>query len=276
MSGEQGQTRPANAPFWKAALVLWGLSLLGALLVLPYAVTLETKALAAAAARTHMPLSTLLLLSTLQTAVLLGVAVSAGLWAARKLCLSTPLIAAFLLKTRAPRYAALTLLFALALGLLAGVALLALDRYLFAPLPSVAALIKSATGPASHPRPWQGLLASFYGALDEEILMRLGLLSLIALLLRTIARWLGASRDVPLPSGVFWTANIATAVVFGLGHLPATAALAPLTPALVVRAVVLNGTAGLVYGWLFRRFGLEWAMVSHFGTDIVLHVVAGG
>jgi len=24
---------------------------------------------------------------------------------------------------------------------------------------------------------------------------------------------------------------------------------------------------------LFRRFGLEWAMASHFGADIVLHVL---
>jgi membrane protease YdiL (CAAX protease family) len=71
---------------------------------------------------------------------------------------------------------------------------------------------------------------------------------------------------------VFWTANIATAVLFGLGHLPATAALAPLSVALVVRAVVLNGTAGLVFGALYGRYGLEWAMTSHFGVDVVVHV----
>ena len=71
---------------------------------------------------------------------------------------------------------------------------------------------------------------------------------------------------------MFWAANITAAVLFGLGHLPATAALAPLSVALVVRAVVLNGTAGLVFGELYRRYGLEWAMTSHFGVDIVAHV----
>ena len=55
------------------------------------------------------------------------------------------------------------------------------------------------------------------------------------------------------------------AMLFGLGHLPATVALAPLSVALVVRAVVLNGTGGQCYG-------LEWAMASHFGVDIVAHV----
>jgi hypothetical protein len=73
----------------------------------------------------------------------------------------------------------------------------------------------------------------------------------------------------------FGAANTVTAVLFGLGHLPATAALAPLSGALVVRAVVLNGTAGLVFGSLYRRYGLEWAMTSHRGVDIVARVAVG-
>jgi membrane protease YdiL (CAAX protease family) len=76
-----------------------------------------------------------------------------------------------------------------------------------------------------------------------------------------------------MPSGVFWAANFVAAVLFGLGHLPATAALAPLSAVLIIRAVVLNGTAGLVFGALYRRYGLEWAMASHFGVDIVAHVL---
>jgi membrane protease YdiL (CAAX protease family) len=89
-------------------------------------------------------------------------------------------------------------------------------------------------------------------------------------------RLMGGESTTALPSGVFWAANVVTAVLFGLGHLPATAALAPLTAVLVVRAVVLNGLAGLLFGWLYRRYGLEWAMVSHFGTDLVLHAAIGG
>ena len=143
-----------------------------------------------------------------------------------------------------------------------------------APNPSVAELIRNAETGSAKPGSWQGLLASFYGALDEEILIRLGLMSLVALAFRTMARILGADRELALPTGVFWAPNIVTAVIFGLGHLPATAALAPLSVALVVRAVVLNGTAGLLFGLLYKRYGLEWAMVSHFGVDIVAHVAA--
>jgi hypothetical protein len=262
-----------KGPYWKTAGVLWAVSLVGLALVFPYVITLESAALAAASKRMHLGVPALLAISALQSAVLLAVAVLVGLWASRKLGLRTPLISAFLTGQPAPRRTGWTLLLAIALGALGGVALYALDRFVFMPFPSVAELVRHATATGTVPGPLQGFLASFYGALDEEILMRLGLLSVLALILRSVTRLFGANGEVPLPASVFWMANIAAAVLFGLGHLPATAALAPLTPVLVVRAIVLNGTVGLLFGALYRRYGLEWAMASHFGADILLHVV---
>ncbi len=274
MSDAQQQAR-TNGPFLKTALVLWVLALCGGILVLPYVATLENKALAAAAAHTRFDVRELLAISVAQSAVLLAIAVVVGLWAARKLGLGTPLIAALLSRRPAPEKTRATLLIAVALGIVTALALVMLDHWVFAPIPSVAEVIRNAESGNAKPAPWQGLLASFYGAIDEEILMRLGLMSLLALAFRTLARMRGANRELALPTGVFWAANIVTAVLFGLGHLPATAALAPLSAALVVRAIVLNGTAGLVFGALYKRYGLEWAMASHFGVDIVLHVAFG-
>ena len=48
-----------------------------------------------------------------------------------------------------------------------------------------------------------------------------------------------------------------------------------LTTIVVVRTVLLNSIAGVLFGWLYWRRGLLAAMVSHFSADIVLHVVAG-
>jgi membrane protease YdiL (CAAX protease family) len=149
-----------------------------------------------------------------------------------------------------------------ALGIVMALAFMLVDRWVFAPFPSVAELIHNAKTGGTKPSARQGFLASFYGTLDEEILMRLGLLSLLALAFRTLFRKRGGNRELVLPTGVFWAANIVAAVIFGLGHLPATAALAPLSVALVIKAVVE----------LYRRYGLEWAMTSHFGVDIVAHV----
>src|SRR5581483_9745636 len=113
----------------------------------------------------------------------------------------------------------------------------------------VAAFMARAAHANALPEPWQGLLASFYGALDEEILIRLGLLSVLALGLRTIVRRLRGEFGPPLPVGIFWTANVVTALLFGAGHLPAAAAIAPLTSILVVRIIALNALGGMVFGW---------------------------
>lgn len=75
-------------------------------------------------------------------------------------------------------------------------------------------------------------------------------------------------------SAVFWLAIILAAIVFGLGHLPATAALGlPLNGLIVTRAIVLNGIPGLAFGWFYWKRGLESAMVAHFSADIILHVI---
>lgn len=92
----------------------------------------------------------------------------------------------------------------------------------------------------------------------------------------TLLVWLGAkvARPTNPPGpGVMWTANGLAALLFGLGHLPATAAILPLTPLVIVRAVVLNGLAGVGFGWLYWRRGMLTAMASHFCADLVLHVL---
>ena len=71
--------------------------------------------------------------------------------------------------------------------------------------------------------------------------------------------------------GAFWTAILLATLLFGLGHLPATKSITPLTPMLIVRAITLNGIAGIGFGWLYWRYGLEAAMLSHFSADILLH-----
>jgi len=117
---------------------------------------------------------------------------------------------------------------------------------------------------------WTRFLVSFYGGIDEEILLRLFIVSGLAWILGRF--WVNASG---LPTnGAFWTAIILAAILFGLGHLPATKAIVPLTTMIVVRAVVLNGLAGIAFGWLYWQYGLETAMVAHFSADILLHLIS--
>lgn len=118
---------------------------------------------------------------------------------------------------------------------------------------------------------WQGFLGSFYGGIVEEILLRLFLVTLVVWVLWKFSK---PKTDTSTPTSTsMWIAIIVAAVIFGLGHLPATAALVTVTPVVVARAVLLNGIGGIIFGWLYWKKGLESAMIAHFTTDIVLLVV---
>lgn len=157
------------------------------------------------------------------------------------------------------------------LGILASVAIIALDVYVFQPAlqAQLAGAASGLTSKAATPAAWKGFLASFYGGIDEELLLRLFAMSLLVWLGRFISKTAEGKPTV----AVLWIANILAAVLFGLGHLPATAALISLTPLVVLRAIVLNGLGGIIFGYLYFTRGLESAMISHFSTDIVLHVI---
>jgi membrane protease YdiL (CAAX protease family) len=96
--------------------------------------------------------------------------------------------------------------------------------------------------------------------------MRLFLLSLIVWL---AGRWWRVPTGRPA-DGALWMAIVIVALLFGLGHLPATSILAPLTPTLVMRALVLNGIAGVAFGYVYWRHGLEAAMLAHMSAHLVM------
>ena len=50
-----------------------------------------------------------------------------------------------------------------------------------------------------------------------------------------------------------WIAIIIAAIFFGIGHLTITSELAAITPAIIARAILLNGIGGVIFGWLYWR-----------------------
>jgi membrane protease YdiL (CAAX protease family) len=116
---------------------------------------------------------------------------------------------------------------------------------------------------------WKALLACFYGGIGEEVLCRLFLMTLMVWISTFFAR---TQEGRPTVSGI-WLAIVLSSVMFGLGHLPITGDLVPLSPMVVARALLLNGVAGIIFGWLYQKNGFESAMISHFTCDVTLHVV---
>ena len=235
-------------------LVLWLAGVTSVVLVLPYALTLQRNVLE----QVPLPLAAVALASLVQSAVLLAVTVFFGFRAADAVGLRTPFTNAIAARANVREtFMALGPVSAAAVGVAVAVLIVGLDAIVFRSLmPEFGAAVATVA-----PSRVEGLFASFYGGIGEEILTRLFLVSVIAWILRGRATWLAIAI---------------AALLFAAGHLPAAATVSPLTPALVVRTMVLNSIAGIAFGWLYWRRGLEAGMIAHFSADLVIHVVVGG
>lgn len=77
-----------------------------------------------------------------------------------------------------------------------------------------------------------------------------------------------------IPVFVFVSANVISALLFAAGHLPATiTAFGALTPLLLFRCFLLNGGFGLYFGYVYRKYGIQYAMLAHAGLHIVSKVI---
>ena len=105
-----------------------------------------------------------------------------------------------------------------------------------------------------------------YGGLTEELLLRWGIMTaLVWLSWRVLQRRHGAVH-----AGCVWLAILVSALLFAAGHLPAAAAVIDALDAKVVAFVIGWNTAfGLLFGYLFWRYGLESAMLAHALSHVV-------
>ena len=104
-----------------------------------------------------------------------------------------------------------------------------------------------------------------YGAVIEEVMLRLFMMSLVALVLHLLFEHKKEEPSV----WVLIVANVVSALLFAAGHLPTTAIVLGLSPMILVRCFLLNGGIGLLFGWLYRKYGLRYAMIAHGGCHIV-------
>ena len=106
---------------------------------------------------------------------------------------------------------------------------------------------------------------AFSAGTGEEILYRLFFMSFFVWLMQMVFK---CSHP-----GAIWTGIILAGILFGLGHLPKEAG--HLTIIIITRAMLLNGIAGIAFGWLFWRRGLESAIIAHFSADLFIYGVIG-
>ncbi len=244
---------------WKEYGILVFAGMVGVLGGLPAAWSVIEKT----AALSKVPIQLLVAGQLVQSTMWMFVTAGIGLVLASKTGLGAPILKGYLVGEQVGAKFRSHILPSVLLAFLATMAVTALDRLLFVPrMPGFSSTISQISG-------WKGILASLYGGITEEILTRLFFLTLLAWILTRFSH-----GDDGKPSATaMWIAIVGSAVLFGLGHLPATLASIPFSIMVLLRAVLLNGIYGTVFGYLYWKRGLESSMMSHVTSDLLVHLI---
>ena len=90
-------------------------------------------------------------------------------------------------------------------------------------------------------------------------MLRLFFMSLITLIIFKL--FYKNTKNIPVK--VYNIANIVSALLFAAGHLPSTSMMTPLTTVIIIRCFLFNGCIGLSFGYLYKKYGIGYAMISH-------------
>ena len=246
---------------WKLFWVLVVACLLGFAAALPYVYALYRELIARGPL--PMPMPVLVIVQLMQSTIVFGGIVALGLLLAPKVGMEAPILHGWLYRT-GTRNPAGWLRIPLLWGIGVGAVIFFLYFLVFLPRIPEWPLQAEAALPI-----WKRFLICFYGAINIELLMRFFVLALFLWLVRKVAR----DRSPRPGPGIFWTANVIVALIYGLSHLPVAKNLMPLTPIVWMAVLVPMGISSLVFGHLAWRRGIEAAMIAHFSSDFIAHVL---
>ena len=202
------------------------------------------------------------LLSVVQPTVLLVVAVVVGVVLAPKVGLSAPVAEAVAMR----RLVAPAFRPQLVPGLLGGVvggASVLLSAAVFKPFLTAETVARISQFTRLLPLPTRFL----YGGITEELLLRWGLMTLFVWI---VWRLFQKGRKKPATT-CFVFAILASAFIFGLGHLPVAIMLVGQpSVAIVLFVIVANSAFGIVAGYLYWKHGLESAMIAHVLGHVIM------
>lgn len=271
------QTQPKYQ--WRTLILFGLLAIPASLAILPYSIAISNPSMTTPvpANSTLTPeawanvILLVMVLLTVAQAVVINIPLTAlGLLFAKGTGLDAPFVRALLYRQPKPAGLGRALLIGAATGAAAGGLLILLSQFVFGPMLDASVAAAGITVPEFSWTWWEGLLASTGAAFNEEVWLRLFLLNGLA--------WFGAllfGKKTGRPAAaILWAANILSTLAFGALHISNIVIIGmPVDFATVSSALVLNGMIGLLFGWLYWRYGLESAMASHFAADLILKVV---
>jgi len=247
---------------WQVAITVLVLFIFGSLINIPF--SREVKRLNIEAGKTDVNLNISILenLTTIgiSSLVLGTILVFIGLWLSSRANLGAPLIARFFSKESTNKKINWqAILSSVLIATIVALFLLGLFE------------LQKEFYPVSHKlsRPSKSFyaLVSFSAGITEEIMFRLGLMSLII----TVIQFLKKAEN---PSNkIVWTGILISALFFGLMHLPFSKNFVELTPFTIGVTMIGNLITGSTFGWIFWKRGLLIAIITHITFDLVFHVI---
>ena len=118
-----------------------------------------------------------------------------------------------------------------------------------------------------NPSTFEYLLRCMSAAITEEILFRLGLVTLFVWIIRKIL------KKPALHVLALWIGSLVSSLLFAGAHLPHLLAFGSAGSSLVLIIVGFSTATGLVMSWLYIRYGLVSAMIAHFIGDAFVYVL---
>lgn len=224
----------------RLAFTLWILCIIGALAVIPYFLFFKSGMIGGSYPK-------LLIISIVQATLLFGAALFFSFHLLKRVDLR-PFDTTYTLQN--------TLKYGAAAGIVIAIVVFILDKTIF----------HHSKLAGLHPPSWAGLCSAIYGGINEEVLMRLFFVTLVYFLLSKLFKHKKRSY-------LLWGAILIATIAFGFGHLGVAYALQKASHFEVLRIMLLNGLAGIIFGWLYCYQGFWAAAVAHFIADIVLHVI---
>lgn len=255
---EMTTTEFANPPRLRLGLCMWIFGMLG---VVALSVTVIPELVSDA--MLPVPLWLVLLAGIAQSGLLLALAVWAGVVLAPKVGLRANVFEAVVTTGSITTALRPQLLPGLVAGMLGGIGLFAIGGY--ASPTALAEVEQQFTVPI--------LARVLYGGVTEELLLRWGLMTG---LVWAAWRFLQDRNGTPRQSYILF-AIVVSALLFGAAHLPAAAMqIGELTGYLVLFIVGTNTAFGLLFGYLYWRYGLEAAIIAHGTAHVVSYVLSLG
>lgn len=243
----------------KLTLTLTIISLIGILVTVLYQIdTLPPEMIV-------LPKELLIVISTIQSTVLVAVLCFLGLKLARATNFNKGFLGHFYSKKSSYKLDKNSVIIALISAFIYAALIVVSDKFLWGNfIPEVVA-----TEHVFNPLYlFAGLL---YGGVVEEIMLRLFGTSLIVFILYKIFARNKSKEEIP--TSFYIIGIVLAAILFGIGHLPANFALFGTSAIVASRSIIMNAIPGLIFGYLYWKKGLEYAMLSHMFGHVFMQLV---